>query len=236
MGKSGGFVGAFIAGTFAGVIASPCVGPVLVGILAYIAKTQNSALGFALLFTFALGFGTLFIVLGTFSQLSSKLPRSGTWMVRIKSILGAILIILSFYYAWPLIKRGLPTSHNNSTQTKKGVVWTAYSPKAVDDAKASGTPVIIDFFANWCLACVEMDQLTFSQKPIVEKAKNFVMLKVDATNNFPELRDLQEKYKVMGLPTMIFIDKKGQEIEEETLTGFEAADLFIQRMDRALEQ
>lgn len=94
--------------------------------------------------------------------------------------------------------------------------------------------MIIDFYADWCLACVEMDQLTFSQKSIIEAAKNYRMLKVDATNDYPGLRDLQNKYEVMGLPTMIFIDSTGKVRTEETLTGFETAEQFILRMNRVL--
>ena len=152
-------------------------------------------------------------------------------MVRIKSLLGAILIILSIYYAWPLIKQALPAKESIS-KTKDGVQWTPYSQEAVDKAKSNQQPVIIDFYADWCLACVEMDELTFSQKIIMDKSKDFVMLKVDATNDFPELRDLQSKYKVVGLPTMIFIDSDGTMRNELTLTGFEKAELFIKRMSQ----
>ena len=77
-GQSSGYIGAFAAGLIAGVVASPCVGPVLVGILAFVAKTQDMALGFWLLFTFASGLGLLFLILGTFSSLIQYLPRSGT--------------------------------------------------------------------------------------------------------------------------------------------------------------
>src|SRR5262249_13262997 len=60
-----GFGGAFVTGMIAGVVASPCVGPVLVSVLTYIAQTQNLVLGFAFLFSFAMGMGVLFMVLGT---------------------------------------------------------------------------------------------------------------------------------------------------------------------------
>ncbi len=228
-----GVVGAFVSGLFAGVIASPCVGPVLVGILAYIAKTQNSFLGFILLFTFALGFGVLFIVLGTFSHLSQKLPRSGAWMNFVKTILAFCLFALSLYYSWPLIKPYLPMNEKSISLENK-VQWKSFSPQLVNDAKGN-QPVIIDFYADWCLACVEMDELTFSKDNISDLSKNFLMLKVDATSPFPELNDWQKVYKVHGLPTMIFINKKGEVIEDLTLTGFEEAELFEKRMLEALK-
>jgi thiol:disulfide interchange protein DsbD len=72
-----GFGGAFLAGLFSGIVASPCIGPVLVSILTYVAQTKNALFGFSLLFTFALGMGLLFLAIGTFSGLTSKIPKSG---------------------------------------------------------------------------------------------------------------------------------------------------------------
>lgn len=227
-----GFVGAFVSGLLAGIIASPCVGPVLVGVLAYIAKSQNSSLGFILLFTFAMGFGTLFIVLGTFSQMANKLPRSGAWMNIVKTILAFSMFALSFYYAWPLLKKVVPESVISQSQSK--VKWEPFSPEKVVQAKKDGLPVIIDFYADWCAACVEMDKLTFVKDNVIDASKKFVMLKVDATSPFDELTEWQQTYKVYGLPTMIFIDSKGVVRTDLTLTGFEEAPLFAERMAKAL--
>jgi thiol:disulfide interchange protein DsbD len=230
----GGFAGAFVSGLFAGVIASPCVGPVLVGILAYIANTQDAVLGFFMLFTFAMGFGLLFLVLGTFSQLAGQLPRSGAWMNSIKTILALVLFGLSFYYAWPVVKplMSAPVETSALDNKKSKPSWQEFSPAKVEAAKAQAKPVIIDFFADWCVACVEMDKFTFSKSEIIEKSKEFVMLKIDATSPFEELTDWQQKYKVYGLPTMIFIDSSGRVREDLTLTGFEEAADFAKRMDR----
>ena len=225
-----GYGGAFISGLLAGVVASPCVGPVLVGVLAYIAKTQDSALGFLLLFTFAMGFGFLFILLGTFSQMANKLPRSGAWMNAVKTVLALMLFGLSFWYAWPLAKNYLP--ENVASENVEKVKWQKFSPALVEKAKADNKPVIIDFYADWCAACVEMDQLTFVKKPVIDESEKFVMLKVDATSPFDELADWQAQYKVYGLPTMIFINAQGEVQEDLTLTGFEEAPLFLERMKK----
>ncbi len=230
-----GYLGAFISGLLAGVIASPCVGPVLVGVLAYIAKSQNSLLGFILLFTFAMGFGVLFIILGTFSQLSGKLPRSGAWMNGIKTILALVLFALSFYYAAPLFKQLFPQSVTTQEETA-GVIWQKYSEKKVSEARAQKKPVIIDFYADWCVACVEMDQLTFNKQEVMELSKEFVMLKIDATLPSKQINEWQKIYKVYGLPTMIFIDDKGKIREDLVLTGFEEAPEFAERMKKVLPQ
>ncbi|MEM7645864.1 MAG: cytochrome c biogenesis protein CcdA [Pseudomonadota bacterium] len=225
-----GLGGAFVSGLLAGVIASPCVGPVLVGVLAYIARTQNSFLGFILLFTFAMGFGMLFILLGTFSQLANKLPRSGAWMNGIKTILALALFGLSFWYAYPVLIK--PYMMPAKLVKSHGVQWEKYSKEKIAQAKAEGQPVVIDFFADWCAACVELDELTFIKEPIIAKSQSFMMLKVDATAPTDEVQELSKQYKVYGLPTIIFIAPSGEVQEDLTLTGFEEAEDFIKRMNK----
>ena len=93
-----GFLGAFAMGTVAGVIAAPCTGPALAAVLTFIAKTQNLFLGFWLMSTYALGMGLLFIGIGTFSGLLSKLPRSGGWMYILENIFGIAIITMALYF------------------------------------------------------------------------------------------------------------------------------------------
>ena len=228
------YFGVFVSGLLAGVIASPCVGPVLVGILAYIAHHQNSLLGFTLLFTFAMGFGSLFILLGTFGQLANRLPRSGSWMKGVKIFLALCLFGLSFYYAWPLIKnRQLKTATKSDTlKSKNQPQWKKYTVREVEKAKKQGRPVIIDFYADWCLSCVELNELTFSRPEIIEQSRKFIMLKVDATSPSKELKKITDRYEVYGLPAIIFINSQGKILKDLTLTGFEKASLFKKRMDK----
>ncbi|RME15492.1 MAG: hypothetical protein D6797_06455 [Bdellovibrio sp.] len=101
------FLGAFTSGILSGVVASPCVGPILVSLLAFVSSTRNITLGLSLLFTFALGMGQIFILLGTFSQLLQKLPKSGNWMTGLKWLLGLSLFILAFYFLEPLTSHTL---------------------------------------------------------------------------------------------------------------------------------
>jgi thioredoxin:protein disulfide reductase len=232
-----GLVGAFFSGMVAGVIASPCVGPVLVSVLAYIARSQNSVLGFFLLFTFAMGMGVLLIVIGTFSSLVKALPRSGTWMNRIKILLGIVMLGVSFYYIKPLLPEihlvigdGKTSKASDSKKFKNG--WQPYSPELLAQAKKDGKPVIIDFFADWCAACVELDEKTFSTPEFIKASERFVLLKVDATESFPGLSELQREYQVYGLPTIVFITKDGTFLKENSLAGFEDIKAFRARMEK----
>jgi len=89
---------AFVMGLVAGVIAAPCVGPIVAGILLYVAQTQDPALGAVLLFSFSIGMGQLFLVLGTFSSMINNLPKSGGWLDASKVVFGAIFWGVAIYY------------------------------------------------------------------------------------------------------------------------------------------
>ncbi|HVK61595.1 MAG TPA: cytochrome c biogenesis protein CcdA, partial [Bdellovibrionales bacterium] len=285
----GGIVGAFATGLIAGIVASPCVGPVLVGVLAHVAQTQDAVLGFALLFTFAVGMGTLFIAIGLSSSVLNKLPKSGAWMEAPKFLFGVILVGMAFYYIKPIypewlfrvligvalilfgsaegpfrhgqglllkekLRKGLalalvvmgaafvfagtvqrlyPQGFINAEQTSTTtkLPWQPFSDDALKTAIDQKKPVIIDFYADWCAACVELEKDTFPDPRIQAQAGDFVWLKVDATEESAELDRVRKIYEVVGLPTMIFYDKNGQIRKDLTLTGFEKADLFLKRME-----
>lgn len=93
-----GYVGAFTMGMVSGVIAAPCTGPALAGVLAWVAGTGQALMGFFLLYTYALGIGMLFLVLGTFSSLIHKLPKSGDWMEVVKGIFAVAMFAVALFY------------------------------------------------------------------------------------------------------------------------------------------
>src|SRR5215217_1702045 len=90
-----GVAGAFLMGSVSGFLAAPCTGPVLTGLLAFVAKTANTTLGASLLFIYALGIGVPFFILGVSTV---RLPKSGVWMEWVKSVLGIVLVALAFSY------------------------------------------------------------------------------------------------------------------------------------------
>ena len=90
-----GYKGAFLLGLVCGLIAAPCTGPVLTGILAWIASTQSAALGALAMFAFSIGLGAPFFLVGAFAV---QLPKSGRWMVHVKSVLGIVLLVVALYF------------------------------------------------------------------------------------------------------------------------------------------
>ena len=98
VGGKGG-AGAFGMGLVGGLTAAPCTGPILAGILAFVATTRNVPIGFSLLFTYALGMGVLFFAIAVFAV---SLPKSGRWMETVKSIAGIALLVMGVYFLRPI--------------------------------------------------------------------------------------------------------------------------------------
>ncbi len=99
-----GYAGAFVLGLVCGPITAPCTGPFLGGLLTFIAQTQSVTIGTAMMVAFALGLGTPFFLVGAFAM---QLPKSGRWMMHIKSIMGIILVVVALYFlaiAFPVLK------------------------------------------------------------------------------------------------------------------------------------
>lgn len=238
------FFGAFVSGLIAGVVASPCVGPVLIGILTFVAREQNVLKGFVLLFTFAMGLGLIFLVLGTFHSILHKLPRSGPWMNHVKKMFGIIMFVMAAYYVYPVAKKPLEDLSiklfkiNPDSLKKKvaGPEWQNYSEVLLQKAISEKRPVIIDFHAEWCAACEELIEYTFSDPRVIEYGKNFLWLSFDATNPSDELDRLQKKYGIGGLPYVILYGADGQPAMNQVLTGFEDAESFLKRMHKVYAQ
>ncbi len=98
-----GFWGALVLGMICGPIAAPCTGPFLTGILAWIAQTQSAVWGAGLMAAFAIGLGVPFFLVGVFAV---QLPKSGRWMMHVKSVMGLVLIVVALYFlatAFPVL-------------------------------------------------------------------------------------------------------------------------------------
>ena len=88
----------FVMGAGSGFVDAPCTVPVLGVLLTFVAQSRNLFFGFSLLFVFALGLGLLLIILGTFTGFVASLPKSGSWLVRVKQAFGILILIVAEYF------------------------------------------------------------------------------------------------------------------------------------------
>ena len=273
--RRSGFLGAYLTGVVAGVVVSPCVSPLLVVILTWVAKTGSLALGVGLLFSFALGLGVLFILIGTFSGVLKSLPKSGGWMEVVEHAFGILLVGLALFFVRPLFapwmykalwgaalvafatfggvfsaltdvadhkaKMGkalavialilgaglllsvvLPqagpavSAVGAPVQTASGhelpAGWLPSETEGLAQAQAESKPVMVDFWADWCAACHELDERTWPNAEVRAALEGFVKIKIDQTKNGEAEKALQKKYGVVGLPTVIFLSPAGEEL------------------------
>jgi thiol:disulfide interchange protein DsbD len=116
-----------------------------------------------------------------------------------------------------------------------GVSWQPYSDQAIVEAQRLEKPIIINFSADWCAPCRELDEVTFHDAEIVKQAKrDFIMIKVDLTRKGnPVHEDLLRQYGIKGVPTIVFLDHKGQERQDLRLVDYLPADQFLNLMAEA---
>ncbi len=99
--------------------------------------------------------------------------------------------------------------------------------------KSTDKPTIIDFYADWCAQCKELDKYTYINPKVIELSKKFNNIKVDLTKGD---KDIEGKFKIQGLPVVAFLDKNGKEMEDLRITGFLKPDEFVKVMDKALNR
>lgn len=96
-------------------------------------------------------------------------------------------------------------------------------------AESSGKPMLIDVYADWCVACVELDEKTWIVPAVQQRVDEFVRLKLDFTKETPWVKEMKQKYKITGMPTVI-LQEGDREITR--FTGFKPAKDFIALLDR----
>jgi thiol:disulfide interchange protein DsbD len=206
-------------GALSAVIVSPCVAAPLAGALLYIAQTRDVALGGAALFAMALGMGVPLLVVGVSE--GALLPRSGPWLNRVKQFFGVLLLAVAVWIVWPLFIGG-----------KGDTNFVRIDTMAELDARlaAPGKPVMLDFYADWCVSCKEMEAYTFSDPAVKQRLDGMLLLQVDVTPNSAEHRALLRRFSLFGPPGIIFFDAHGREVKGLRVIGYQPAERFLRTL------
>lgn len=263
-----GLAGAYGMGLLVGVVAAPCVGPFVLGLLAFVAARRDAGLGFLFFFVLSLGLGLPYLFLGAFSGSLSRLPRAGMWMESVKKAFGWVLLAMAAYFLRPVLPgRGgawllpavlvggaiaiaLRSGWRLPARAAVAAVFLAaafffvprespseapaWQPYAAEKIAALGRPSVIDFSAGWCVPCRELDEKTFSDPRVREALGKRALYKADLTKSASaEVSELSRRYAILGVPTIVFLDAAGRERTDLRLVGFEDADKFLARLEKA---
>lgn len=228
--KGGEFLGVFVMGVLSALIVSPCVAAPLAGALIYIGQTHNVLLGGVGLFALAIGMGVPLLLIG--ASAGSLLPKAGSWMTIVRNFFGVLMLAMAAYLVWPVLPSAItqPVSKLLGSSTQHNLPFTRIKSVAELDAAiaaAHGKTVMLDFYADWCVACKEMEKFTFSDNTIQTALKNTVLLQADVTENNEGDQALLKRFGLFGPPGIIFFDASGNEIKPKVI-GYKNLDQFTQ--------
>jgi thiol:disulfide interchange protein DsbD len=149
----------------------------------------------------------------------ATLARGARLRLAIPLVSSALLAVAAFFFA-PKV---------GSVET--GPAWAPYEAGRVE---AAGRPAVVDFAATWCIPCRELDEKTFSDKRVRAALARRALFKADMTRaSSPDVQELARKHAIRGVPTIIFLDASGKERTDLRLLGFEDANAFLKRLERA---
>ena len=262
----------FVLGLISSLILSPCVAPPLAAAILYIGKSNDLILGGSSLLFMSLGMSIPLLAIGVFSI--KIIPKPGPWMIKIKKLMGFILIAMAIYIIRPLLSELLFFYSlfsillissfyfiwfNRKTKRITNIILTIASLTIVSliifqtktmwinpSHKSSQTfipinniielqnfqtdsnkkPIMLDFYADWCVSCLEYEKFTFNSPNVINLMDKFELLQVDVTENNKEHQLLLKEFSLFGPPGIIFFDSEGIEMKELRTIGFKNANEF----------
>ena len=177
----------------------------------------------------------LWAMLGTafFIWFAFQMPKNGTgWVFRILFLVAAMISVKPLQ-TWVWGESQAPSAVENKAVSHvefKKVKSEAELQQAL--AENNKPLVMLDLYADWCVACKEFEKETFSDPSVQKAFGDMLLLQVDMTKNSEENRALMAKYKVLGLPTILFFNRDGKEIEGSRVNGFMPPVEFLQWIEK----
>ena len=241
--KGGSVLGAFALGGISTLVASPCITAPLAGVLAFIAQTGSMTLGAGLLFVMALGMGLPLLFIAIEARI--LIPSTGIWMVWLQRTLGVLLVATAAWIASPLIQKNESSKSQNIVNGQAihqvgelsfmVIHSSAELDEQLDRAKQEQKMVLLDFYADWCISCKEMEVNTFANPEVSKELKQFVLLQADVTANSAANQALLKRFNLYGPPGILIFNQNAKELTSQRVIGYMPPQRFIERLKQATQ-
>ncbi|MBV5331607.1 protein-disulfide reductase DsbD [bacterium] len=185
------------------------------------------------------GWAVLLIIPALLMRALHRLPDKARGWQRLRKfiaivmlIAGAVLMAGAFSggeYLLQALSGGLRSGKNNEALPFERIRSLAELDARI---KASGKPVMLDFYADWCVSCKEMARFTFSDARVQQTLSGWTLLQADVTANSEDDKALLSRFKLFGPPGIIFFDSLGKEVEGVRIVGFQNTDAFLATLAR----
>jgi thiol:disulfide interchange protein DsbD len=199
------------------------------------------SLGGGLLFVMALGMGLPLLFIAVEARI--LIPSTGKWMITLQRLLGVMLVLLAAWIVSPIFLSNNPAESVSSGQARTEKRLGDLSFKVVgsvealqpffDEAKRTGKPLLLDFYADWCISCKEMEIKTFQNAAVAKKMQDFILVQADVTRNTAEHQALLKQYGLFGPPGILLFNPAGEEQINQRVVGFMPPDRFLLRLNAA---
>ena len=189
--------------------------------------------------------GALLTVTAIYLRVIDPLPPGAHGFQRFSKGVGVIALIAGIAYLvgafsgsrdilQPL--SGLRVTAAESGEPHETPFQRVNSPAELDARiqAAAGRTVMLDFYADWCVSCKEMERFTFSDERVKTRFRDMVLLQADVTANNADHAALLKRFRLFGPPGIVFFDREGREIQGLRVIGFQSADRFVAVLDQAL--
>lgn len=221
--------GAAAMGSLSALIVGPCIAPPLAGALLFISRSGDVWLGGSALFTLALGMGVPLLAVGT--SAGHLMTRANAWYGRIRVVFGVILLGVAAWITQPV---WLPTwdrlsGHEVASVPFERVASLEALRTALKDS--GGRPVLLDFTADWCTTCRELERNTFADAQVAERLSGWRRLRFDVTASTPADREALAAFGLFGPPAVLLFDVNGVERRALRVLNFQPPQAFLATLD-----
>ena len=165
------------------------------------------------------------------------------WKQTVRSVLLTLALLASFSYGFQAVMGHFGFNNNSvGTAATTEEVHGFKRIKSIEDleqeiaaATAQGKPVMLDLYADWCVACKEFEAITFKDADVLARMNKIVLLQADVTKSDKVDVALLEKYNVLGLPTLLMFNEQGEQREDLRVTGFMGPKDFATHLDHLVK-